>query len=47
MLGIKSNRSTIKGVFADKLREEISAIHMGPKTDKQQAVLKTSEESKK
>lgn len=47
MLGVKSNRDSIKGVFADKLREQISAAITESKTDKVQAQTKTSEESKK
>lgn len=47
MLGVKSNRDSIKGVFADKLREQISVAHTESQTDNVQTQAKTSEESKK
>ena len=47
MLGVKSNRETIKGVFADKLREQISAARTEPQSNKAQALTKTSKEAKK
>lgn len=41
MLGVKSNRDSIKGVFAEKLREQISAARTEPQSDKAQAPAKT------
>lgn len=40
-LGVKSNRDSIKGVFAEKLREQISAARTEPQSDKAQAPAKT------
>ena len=47
MLGVKSNRQSIKGVFADKLREQISATRTEPQSDKAQAQTNTPKEAKK
>lgn len=47
MLGLKSNRGPIKGVFAEKLREQIAAIRTEPKLEKAKVQTKTSGESKK
>jgi hypothetical protein len=47
MLGVKSNRNSIKGVFADKLREQVSSTRTEPQTDRIQVQAKTTEESKK
>lgn len=47
MLGVKSNRESIKGVFADKLREQISAARTEPQTNNAQAQAKSSKGSKK
>lgn len=37
MLGIESKREIIKGVFADKLREQITSTQTELKSDKAQA----------
>lgn len=47
MLGVKSNRDSIKGVFADKLREQISGARTEPQTDNTQSKAKTSNKSEK
>ncbi len=47
MLGVKSNRHSVKGAFADKLREQIIAAKTDQLADKVQVKAKTSEESKK
>lgn len=44
MLGMKSNRSAIKGVFADKLREQIAIARIEREAEKAQAQTKSSEE---
>jgi hypothetical protein len=36
MLGVKSNRGTIKGAFADKLREHIASAQSSPQQGKTQ-----------
>lgn len=46
MLGIKSNREPIKGVFAKKLREQISCEFETPQTQGQ-VHANTSDEMKK
>ena len=47
MLGMKSNRSAIKGVFADKLREQIAIARIEREAEKAQTQTKLSEETKK
>lgn len=47
MLGIKSNRDSIKGVFADRLREQIALARKEPKQDNSQVQTKPSDGSKK
>ena len=47
MLGVKSNRNSIKGAFADKLREQFSNSPMDPQIDNGQVQAKPSEKSKK
>lgn len=47
MLGIKSNRDSIKGVFADKLREQIALAQTEAKQDNSQVHTKSSDGSKK
>ena len=44
MLGIKSNRMPVKGVFADKLREQISDIRV--KSDAEKKEIKEKESKK-
>ena len=44
MLGVKSNRGVIKGVFADKLREQISAARPQTQTGKEQLQSKSAKE---
>lgn len=47
MLGVKSNRKPIKGVFAKKLREEISVCRGKSSSDKGQVQANSSKELKK
>ena len=47
MLGVKSNRSPIKGVFADKLREQIAIAQLERQADKAQTQTKSAVESRK
>lgn len=47
MLGVKSNRNSVKGAFANKLREQIITAPTDQLADKVQVKAKTSEESKK
>ena len=47
MLGVKSNRGVIKGVFADKLREQISAAHPQAQTGKEQLQSKSAKKTMK
>lgn len=47
MLGIKTNRDSVKGVFADRLREEIAAAQAESYKDKGQILAKSSEEQKR
>ena len=47
MLGVKSNRSSIKGVFADKLREQIAIAKMERQAGTAQTQTKSSGEYKK
>lgn len=47
MLGIKSNREPIKGVFAKKLREQISCDSSKTPQTQGQAHANTSDEMKK
>lgn len=42
MLGIKSNRKPVKGVFADKLREQISAARAYSGAEKKEIKEKES-----
>lgn len=42
MLGIKSNRKPIKGAFADKLREQISAARSSSGAEKKEIKEKES-----
>ena len=44
---MKSNRSPIKGVFADKLREQIAIAKRERQADKDQTQTKEAVESKK
>lgn len=41
MLGMKSNRSPIKGEFADKLREQITITRMERQAEKAQVQTKS------
>ena len=47
MLGIKSNREPVKGVFAKKLREQISCACPKNAQIQKQALANISEEAKK
>lgn len=47
MLGVKSNREPIKGVFAKKLREQISCVCPKTAQTQGQALANISEEKKK
>ena len=47
MLGMKSNRGPVKGVFADKLREQIAISRKERQTEKVQSQTKSAIESKK
>ena len=44
---MKSNRGSIKGVFADKLREQIAISQMERQAKKAQSKTKSAVESKK
>jgi len=47
MLGMKSNRSPVKGEFADKLREQIAISRMERQEAKAQSQTKSAVDSKK
>lgn len=47
MLGMKSNRGPVKGVFAEKLREQITITQTERQAAQVQAKSKSSAESKK
>ena len=47
MLGVKSNREPIKGVFAKKLREQISCVCPKTSQTQGQSFVNISEEVKK
>ncbi len=46
MLGVKSNRESIKGAFAKKLREELAAACKEQKTSKDNIRVKASDVKK-